>query len=84
MGKTNFTPFSNMEAASFCSQMAIILKSGISSIEGITIMLEDAQHEDEKQLLTQMQETLQLNKLYCKPVRCTNLWRIQMFFLLIY
>lgn len=58
MGKTNFTPFSNMEAASFCSQMAIILKSGISSIEGITIMLEDAQHEDEKQLLTQMQETL--------------------------
>ena len=58
MGKTNFTPFSNMEAASFCSQMAIILKSGISSIEGITIMLDEAQHDDEKQLLTQMQETL--------------------------
>lgn len=65
MGKTKLTPFSNMEAASFCSQMAIILKSGISSIEGITIMLEDTTHEDEKQLLGQIQETLmQTGSLY--------------------
>lgn len=59
------TPFSDMESASFCSQMAIILKSGISSMEGITIMLEDAQQEDEKLLLGQMQETLiQTGSLY--------------------
>ncbi len=65
MGKKKLTPFSNMEAASFCSQMAIILKSGISSIEGITIMLEDASQENEKQLLLQIQETLmQTGSLY--------------------
>ncbi len=65
MGKKKLTPFSNMEAASFCSQMAIILKSGISSIEGITIMLEDVSQENEKQLLLQIQETLmQTGSLY--------------------
>lgn len=65
MGKTTLTPFSNMEAASFCSQMALILKSGISSIEGITLMMEDAGQEDEKKLLSQIQETLmQTGSLY--------------------
>lgn len=33
---------SNAEAASFCSQMGMILHAGISAIEGITIMKEDA------------------------------------------
>ncbi len=65
MGKTKLTPFSNMEAASFCSQMAIILKSGISSIEGITIMQEDAATDDERQLLSKIQDTLmQTGSLY--------------------
>lgn len=53
--------FSNMELSSFCGQIALILKSGISSMEGITIMLEDAAAGDEKtvleQLLSNMQET---------------------------
>ena len=35
-------PFSNMEISAFCGQISLILKSGISSMEGITIMLEDA------------------------------------------
>lgn len=54
-------PFSNMELSSFCGQTALILKSGISSMEGLTIMLEDASSEDEKEilnrLLSNMQET---------------------------
>ena len=43
-------PFSNMELASFCGQLALILKSGISSLEGLTIMLEDAASPDEKEI----------------------------------
>lgn len=54
-------PFSNLELSSFCGQMALILKSGISSMEGLTIMREDAAPGDEKQvlerLLSNMQET---------------------------
>lgn len=54
-------PFSNMELSSFCGQIALILKSGISSMEGLTIMLEDASLPEEKSilesLLANMQET---------------------------
>lgn len=44
-------PFSNMELSSFCGQIALILKSGISSTEGLEIMLEDASSEEEKSVL---------------------------------
>lgn len=54
-------PFSNTELSSFCGQMALILKAGISSMEGLTIMLEDAASQEEKEilenLLSEMQET---------------------------
>lgn len=33
--------FSSIELASFCGQIALILKSGISALEGLNIMLED-------------------------------------------
>ena len=53
--------FSNMELSSFCGQMALILKSGISVMEGLTIMLEDAASGDETAvlniLISHMQET---------------------------
>ena len=44
MADKTFTPLSNTEIAAFCSQTAMILRSGISSIEGISIMLEDSQN----------------------------------------
>lgn len=54
-------PFSSLELSSFCGQIALILKAGISSLEGLTIMLEDASSTEEKEvlnaLLTNMQET---------------------------
>lgn len=55
----NAKPLSNEETASFCNQMAMILKSGISSVEGISIMIEDAQSEDEKAILKIIEDTLQ-------------------------
>lgn len=54
-------PFSSLELSSFCGQIALILKAGISSLEGLTIMLEDADAAAEKEileaLLSNMQET---------------------------
>lgn len=52
-------PFTNMEVSSFCGQIALILKSGISSLEGITIMLEDASSADEKDILQAVLEHMQ-------------------------
>lgn len=51
-------PFSNGELSAFCGQLALILQSGISSIEGIMVMLEDATTEDERQILSVMQDKL--------------------------
>lgn len=52
-------PFTNMELSSFCGQIALILKSGISSMEGLTIMLEDASSSDEKEILEALLENMQ-------------------------
>lgn len=51
-------PLSNVELSSFCDQVAMILQSGISAIEGITIMSEDAGSEDEKAILAEISENL--------------------------
>ena len=52
-------PFSNMEISAFCGQIALVLKSGISSIEGITIMVEDAPEGEERQILEQILKRMQ-------------------------
>lgn len=54
----NPRPFGDREISAFCGQLALILQSGISSIEGISVMLEDARSEEEKQILGTMQEKL--------------------------
>lgn len=58
MADKKFTPLSNTEISAFCSQTAIILKSGISSMEGISIMLEDSTSAEERELLTAINDTL--------------------------
>lgn len=72
MGSKAIAPLSNTETAAFCSQMAMILKSGISSIEGITIMLEDARSGEEKALLTQISETLMQTGVLCDALSKTG------------
>lgn len=58
-------PLSNMELAAFSEQAAMILTSGISIMEGLSIMLEDAQNEEEQKLLqTMYDEMLSTGKLY--------------------
>lgn len=52
-------PFSNIEVSAFCSQIALILKSGISSLEGVMIMLEDTSSPEEKAILEKIVENMQ-------------------------
>lgn len=55
----------NMETAAFAEQMAMILKSGISALEGISIMLEDADGQEELALLSAINDELEISgKLY--------------------
>ena len=56
---SNKTPLSNLETAAFCNQMAMILKSGISSLEGLGILEEDSQNESERTLLALMKEKME-------------------------
>ncbi|WP_075721726.1 type II secretion system F family protein [Roseburia sp. 499] len=47
---------SNLEIAAFCSQMAMVLKSGFSAMEGISLLLADAANPEEKAILESMYE----------------------------
>ena len=49
MADKTLTPLTNAEVQAFCSQMSMILKSGISSTEGISIMLDDSQNKEEQE-----------------------------------
>lgn len=49
---------SNTELSSFCYQTALILNSGISSMEGISIMLEESEHDSEKAILQSIYDAL--------------------------
>lgn len=66
--QTSMTPLSNMELSSFCSQMSMILKSGISAVEGISIMIEDAQSQEEKTILSTIEEALGNTGNFCKSL----------------
>ncbi|MCF0144066.1 MAG: type II secretion system F family protein [Firmicutes bacterium] len=57
--KKKFTPLSLAETSAFCSQIGMILRAGISSSEGISIMLDDTKDEGEKKLLSAINDTLQ-------------------------
>ncbi len=49
---------SSEELASFCAQIASVLKAGISAGEGISIMMEDTSSVQEQKILTAIQDTL--------------------------
>ncbi|MGN0701914.1 MAG: type II secretion system F family protein [Lentihominibacter sp.] len=73
MAKTN-KPFTNAEVAAFCDQIAVILGSGISSLEGITIMLEDTENPREREVLELILEGLQETGSFHAALRNTELF----------
>lgn len=56
--QTALKPLTNSEVAGFCGQFSLILKSGISAVEGLSIMLEDAHTPEEKTMLQSIYDTL--------------------------
>ena len=53
-----FKKLSNLEIAAFCSQMAMVLQAGISSLEGIAILREEAESREDEKILTVIYDTL--------------------------
>ena len=54
--RTQQGKLTNLEIASFCSEMAMILKSGISSLEGVDLLR--AQTKAEKELLDEIYQSV--------------------------
>lgn len=57
--QTNMKILSNLELAEFCNQMSMVLHSGISALEGLHLLLEDAQNEAERTLVSSMIEEME-------------------------
>ena len=53
-GARRIRHLSNLEAAAFAGQMALVLKSGLSEIEGITLMYDNAEDPEEREILKQI------------------------------
>ncbi|MDO5403713.1 MAG: type II secretion system F family protein [Eubacteriales bacterium] len=75
---------SNEETAAFCQQMSQILHAGISTMEGISLMAEDAQSASEQKLLASIyEEILSSGSLYnglmtakCFPTYMVNMVKL--------
>ena len=52
---------SNLELFHFCEQYAIILKSGIPSVEGLRILRDDSDTPQEKEFLNSLLENMEIN-----------------------
>lgn len=50
---------SSLQIASFCTQLSLLIKAGISLQEGIHILYEDASSQAEKELLKQILEPIE-------------------------
>lgn len=49
--------FTDLELSFFCNQLAMILSSGISITEGMTMMLEEAETSEEREILSDITES---------------------------
>lgn len=72
--KLNQKPLNASELAEFSNQMALMLRSGISSLEALELLLEDAANPSEKELLSQMISELEISGQLCTAVESTGLF----------
>lgn len=56
--KNNIKPLSYLELSYFCGQMAILLKSGISAIEGVEMMEDDFSSPQDREILKVILKTM--------------------------
>ena len=72
MADKTLTPLTNAEIQAFCSQMSMILKSGISSTEGLSIMLDDARNTEEQKFLKTALDTLNMTGSLYEAMKATG------------
>lgn len=66
--------FTDAELSSFTAQLALILKAGLSSYEGISAMLDDAASFEEKNILTAVKDSLSLGEDLSRALDSTGLF----------
>ena len=67
-------PLSNLELAEFCNQLSMVLRSGISTLEGLNLLLEDTQSESEQTLLEIMIEKIETTGYFYEAVSCSGVF----------
>jgi len=66
--------FSNIELSFFCNQLAMILSSGISILEGLSMMREESENEEEKQILIEISAHLEETGNLYESLKATDLF----------
>ena len=69
-GRTMSAP----ELSAFCGQMALVLKSGISAYEGVTIMRDDAENEEDRKLLDQVAKEMEMTGSFTEALKSTGVY----------
>ncbi len=64
----------NNEIASFCSQTAMILKAGITPVEGMTVLLSDTKDTDGQKVIRQILECCSHGDSFCEAVTSTGVF----------
>lgn len=62
------------ETAAFCSQLGMILRAGISAMEGLGIMLEESGDKGETEILQTLQDTLMTTGSFAEGVRASGVF----------
>ena len=62
------------ELASFCGEMGMILRSGISALEGLELLMEDTQNHAEKALLDTMYQSMQSGSTFADALTETGVF----------
>ena len=64
----------NQELYYFCEQFSIILRSGIAAIDGLSILAEDTNGEQDEAVLKKMQEDMEIHGSLAHALEQTGLF----------
>ena len=70
---------SNYEIASFCRQMALLIKAGISPAEGIEILIQDSHDNTAKNLLEQINHVLRSGEQFHVALQMSKSFPVKVF-----
>jgi type IV pilus assembly protein PilC len=72
--KHNRKQLSAEELFAFSDEMGMMITGGISALEGITLMLEESDRKEEKELLSEMQDTIYATNSFAAAVEETGVF----------